>query len=512
MNARRLLVPSFPCLLWILILAAIAILFAPRMVGGDGDLALHLQIGRTMIEERSLVETEPTCFRGDGVLYIDHEWGAQVVFAAAEKAFGLAGPLLLAGLLVATTFALMMTWLRRTGVDPWPAVLVAAFAFTVARIHLAARPHVFSWLLGLVWLIRLDLVTRGRIGVWRWLAVAVPMIVVWTNLHAGFLLAFFLLGLHGLALLARLAVAAPNERAEPAALFSKLFAAGLVLLAASLLNPWTWHLHAHFLAYIGNEYMTAFTAEWASPDFHGAGARFLPFLLATLASVMIGRRRPEAIEWILVIALAWAALRSNRNIALFALLAGPVLARRLQVLIEEASRTPSVAGALASRLRASSGRLARAEAGFGGWLTAGLVAVALAFLIRPGGPVPVEYEPGLQPVRAVEWIRTHPEALEGRGRMFNAYDWGGFLGSQLAPGHRTFVNGFNDHLGEAVLRDYDAVRFLEHDWEAILARHDVGWTVLKTGSELVAHLDLHPAWRRAYTDELTTIHIRVDDE
>jgi hypothetical protein len=65
-------------------------------------------------------------------------------------------------------------------------------------IHFLARPHVVSWLFTLVWFWALDSserdCLRGR-GRSRWLWALPFLMLVWVNVHGGFLVGFVLLAI-----------------------------------------------------------------------------------------------------------------------------------------------------------------------------------------------------------------------------------------------------------------------------------------------------------------------------
>ena len=68
-------------------------------------------------------------------------------------------------------------------------LLLAVFA---SSIHFLARPHVLSWLFTLIafWLLE-TLEARGDQRVLFWMPI---LILVWVNLHGGFLVAFVMQG------------------------------------------------------------------------------------------------------------------------------------------------------------------------------------------------------------------------------------------------------------------------------------------------------------------------------
>lgn len=135
------------------------------------------------------------------------------------------------------------------------------------------------------------------------------------------------------------------------------------------------------------------------------------------------------------------------------------------------------------------------------WLAAAAVAGFVA--IRLSIPlVPEESEGNPRGLLAAVpgELRTAP--------VLNGYSFGGPL---ILNGIRPYIDGRADMYGDAFVKDWrrivdgDAARF-----EAAVRRYGLRWTMLPAKMEIVRHLDRSPQWRRIYTDEVGTIHVRQD--
>jgi hypothetical protein len=109
------------------------------------------------------------------------------------------------------------------------------------------------------------------------------------------------------------------------------------------------------------------------------------------------------------------------------------------------------------------------------------------------------------PVAAVQFVTAHPQAVHGE--MFNDYGWGGYLMLAL-PDHKVFVDGRNDFYGDDLIQDFVNVNKVLPDWDAVLHRYGVGWTILPRDHPLNILLALHTDWSAAYMDDVTTIYTR----
>jgi hypothetical protein len=95
------------------------------------------------------------------------------------------------------------------------------------------------------------------------------------------------------------------------------------------------------------------------------------------------------------------------------------------------------------------------------------------------------------------------------GRVYNAYDFGGFL---ISKGIKTFIDGRSDQIflggftkavhSAADARDPGA--FL-----ALLDAYEVSWALVRTGSGEARHLDGAPRWAAIFADTDAQVFMRV---
>ncbi len=169
---------------------------AAVLLSFDGDVALHVLLGDLMWSQGGLLETEPTNFAVPAKPFIAHEWLAQVAFARAHAALGWAGPLGICALAWSATLGLLWARMRWAGAAVWPAVIVLLPTIAVVHTHLNARPHVITWLFMSLLVEGVERIRRGTLSPWQWLTLALPLMLLWSNVHAGFLAVVPVLGLY----------------------------------------------------------------------------------------------------------------------------------------------------------------------------------------------------------------------------------------------------------------------------------------------------------------------------
>jgi hypothetical protein len=518
LNGRRLatlLLPSIASLVWCMVLLSNQ---APRLIGkrlsGDGDFAQHLTLGRLMLEQRAILKVDPTLYSVGPLPWFGHEWLTELCFAFTHAKLGLIGPVLLVSVLLASACALMLREALDLTEAAWPALLAFGLAAPLLVPHLLIRPHIVSWFFAILWQRRLNLWARGAIDWVRWLLLALPLMVLWCNLHGGFLLGFVLIALEGAALGCSVVFGSAEARAPALRRGAQLGLGALLLFAASGLNPFGFGLHWHLFQHLSRTELLHHVNEFRSPDFFSIDDKplliwiTLSFALAAAChgGSDVSPQRPLHSR-LLQLALLWMTLSSQRNAALFALLSAPIVAQDLARVLRAATTAPGAWGRIARSVSESSTRLALQDRARDGRIWA-LVLFAFLLIRAPQASAELGFTKESQPIAAARYIRAHAETF--RGHMFNAYAWGGYLAYELYPAQKCFISGMADYYGPELFFDYRTVATLQQGWEQVLTKYRVDFIVFDANSPLASALRLHPGWREIYRDELAVIFLRKD--
>lgn len=488
-SARRWLIPSYGAILTLAALVTALVLRGTRMFAHDGDGGRHIRLGREIIERGQILRTDVVSHTRDGNPIVLYEWLSEVALHGADVAAGLPGVAVFAALL----FTVAVWGVYRSAIELGalrPLALGAALLGLLSQlIHLLPRPHLFTTALAAVYLILLLRFARSDRA---WALVPLPfLMVIWANLHGGFLLGFalviaFLVG----ALLGSAEFAGGRRSARPLAVMM------IACLAASLVTPYGLESWTYTTGHLGSDFFLAVTEEFQSVDFHRAyGRAFLVVLFAGPALWMTGRVRVSWLGAGLYLFFAASALYSARNIPLFALATLPWLAVWCEDVLEGGGGT---AATVLARLRGMD-RDDRSLRPWG-WTLAGIGLVAWAV-----GPDAARYQfdPEAFPVRAVERLSK----IDTSGHVFNQMRWGGYL-LYAAPDILVFIDGQADFYGEELAREYLLAVNGQAGWRDVLDRHGVEWTLIGARQPLAQLLALDAEWSRVYTDHVAVVYRR----
>lgn len=455
----------------------------------DSDLWWHLRAGEETLRLGQPLLSDTLSYTRAGVDWVNHSWLAQVGMALLFRWAGFLG----LGLAVAGLAAFSLGWVYRqmSGPPLWRAFLVILAALVVAPVW-SARPQILS----LVCLVAVNQIVlnvhRGR-GKLFWL---VPLFVLWSNLHGGYVLGLMLLGCElagGLFERWMKQPGAPTGRA-----LLRLGGWTLAAGVAVLVNPNGLDMWRIPFQTVGVQVLQQAIPEWASPDFHQAVQMpFLLMLAGLLGALALAGQRVRAGELLKVMFFAALGLSARRNFGPFALLALPLFSQvGWAVLARAADGLRGKGSKSAPRRDLPLG----VQKVFNLTIVAVLALAAAIKVYAVTQPALVSmYERQNFPARAVEWLK----AEQPQGRMFNAYEWGGYLTWRL-PEYPVFVDGRTDLFGDEIIGEWLKIVNADDGWEASLEAWDVDLALLPPGYPLVRALE-SAGWMILYEDERAVV-------
>src|SRR5258707_669229 len=154
----------------------------------DPDLWWHLRTGQLILQNHSVFHTDPFSFTRYGQPWINHEWLSDVLIFSLYRDAGWAG--LINGFAVVIAGIFFLAFLRCPN-KPYIASVLTLLAALASAPLCAARPQMFSLLLISVFLFLLE-----RSSERPWLLGWIPaLMMLWVNLHGGFIAGLALMGL-----------------------------------------------------------------------------------------------------------------------------------------------------------------------------------------------------------------------------------------------------------------------------------------------------------------------------
>jgi hypothetical protein len=444
----------------------------------DPDTLWQITVGQWILDHHAVPTTDVYSFTMRGAPWISTQWLAQIAYAKAYAVAGWSGPVVLAASAIALAFGLFARALNRHLRDSTTLVFVVA-ALLLILPHLLARPHVLAFPVMVAWIGGLISAADRREA--PPLALAL-LIVLWANLHGGFVFGLFFIAPTALDAL----VNAQGSVRRALALRWAAFAA--VALIASCCTPYGWNalLASRKILALGNA--LPLILEWRPADFGGLGPFEICLLLAIGLALFHGVTLP-LLRILMLLGLLHMALAQGRAAEILALV-GPLV--------------------LAAPLARQKGGAVAAEANPAGQPPHAVAAAAIILALITVTLASASVQTFLPNTRGTPVAAVVELKKLNLTRVFNDYDFGGYL---IASGVAPFIDGRTELYGEKFFVDHNAASGLmePENLFRLLHDYDIEATLMRTQSAATKLLDHMDGWQKIYSDDIATIHLRKHD-
>lgn len=458
------------------------------------DFWWQARTGEWILANGRLPTEDPFSWTSEGQPWMAHEWLTEILFHLAQTRLpegwmvaykcGLAA--------VACGLVMLRCSLRGAGLalSTGGGVLAAA----AMRNYADVRPQMLTFILLSVMLLGLDSYRTGRSRRLPWI---LPLLfALWANLHGGVVVGLILLGIW----VAGEALGTWLFR-EPSAGLGALFAGTCGAAIAVLLNPNGWHVYSYPFHVLGHPEVMDYIVEWYSPNFHSPLLRaFEVLMLLTFGALALARRKERRLGEVLVIlAMAHAALLTQRNTAPFALAAAPAAVCGLSAIWAE------IRPSLPSGLKLGSTMARRGALAV--WV---LALTALLAAVYPRHVRPAQWQSHLTgdenfPKAAARLMK------EGRwpGKLYNDYVWGGYLIWELWPKRKVFIDGRAEvHYASGAFDSEMRIHYAVAGYEQELDRWGVEVVLTRRNGNLAHAMARLPNWRKAFYGLVEEVYVR----
>jgi hypothetical protein len=452
----------------------------------DNDYWWYLGTGEWILDHRRVPRTDPFSWTNRGEGWVAHEWLAEAVLALAVRAGGYAGGVVLTATLAVAGFWWLVGAARTYGLS-WRAcallTLLWGGVFLRAGV-IVVRPQLWTFALLSLLLVQIAAYDTGRR---RSLWLLPPLFVVWVNLNLTALVGIACLGALGL------------DRLIRRRLDRHLVVIGVLSFVGILVNPNGPALLATALKYRGG-LRHEHVFEWMSPDLGDPTHRgfLLALPMVPLAVWQLFRLRPWPALPVLV--LCYQSFNAIRFIPIYVMLAFVFAAWLAWQFGQE--RTDRRTGTLAIDYRRP-------------W-TFAAAAIAVAFVLTVAirsdysvfrrEPVARGYPVGA----ATLLLERYPDA-----RLFNVYDYGGYLIYRFDGDAYVYVDGREEMYGDVFLRRYFDLIAGVDGWEDAFEQDGINAVLVRQGpvtDGLAIQLQNNPDWELVYADGYSVLYVQLPRE
>jgi hypothetical protein len=530
----RLLVPSTGDIIFIALLGLLTCTSLSMRLLGDAGIGWHIRTGQQILVSHAVPRVDSFSSTMRGKPWFAWEWFYDVLVGSLERWAGLNGVVWFTAVVIAAVFSWTFRLLIHRGTNVFVALVLVLLAASASMIHFLTRPHVVSWLFTLAWFWILDSsesdclqprsaecsAVGGRQRLWL-----LPLLIlVWVNVHGGFLVGFVLVAIYWASAVWS-AMRLKDDKFDEflakmrwQAQARSLALAGFASAAASLANPYGWKLHLHIYRYLSNRFLMEHIDEFQSPNFHGVAQKcFALLVLAAMVALAARARDLRVSEGLVILFALYSGFYASRNIPvsslLLALMIGPLLSDAIANLeVRNIWLRRRLAG-----MAAFTERMGSVESSLQGNLWAIAAVAVTCWIAAHGGALgqtrwmDAHFDGKRFPIAAVDFLDR--KSAEARGaeqsEAVTVPDyWGGYLIYRLYPRTLVAVDDRHDLYGEEFFKSYLKMVHVEPGWDELLEQYQARRVLVPKSSSLANILQQSPPWKSIYADDVAVIFER----
>lgn len=483
-------------LLWLAILSVLPIIYVgfgmtvsvtswgwPRNLRPwvDNDYWWHLAAGNWMIDRREMPSPDPWLFTYDGP-FVAHEWLGEIFLSVTDRLGGYQTGIVATWIIAVAGFWLLMGAAHRYGLS-WRGCTVITALWMIVFLRegvFAVRPQMWTFSLYALLFLIIALYETGRL---QTLWILPPLFLLWFNVHLSAVIGIVILGVFGLDQLIR---------RRPV---RHLIIVGVLSLAGLVVNPFGTDYVDQILRFGGRpEIWNDRIFEWQAPrlgDWHNRGFILaIPMVIPAVWQLLRGRVWPG----LLVIFFLYQALTSVRFVVVYVLIcvvfAGWLVWQHRQDVEHAWVPAPR------EQTRAT-------------WLLAVPMAVSAALVLW----VATSFEFSQFRRDPVAWgypvtAATIYEEEYSHLRLYNTYDWGGYLVLRYNGDPQIFIDGRADTYPNELIERYFSMNDGDPGWDTRMIEYDIGVIIIRPIDGLNGPIRLHPDWRLIYQDQYSNMYVR----
>jgi hypothetical protein len=265
-----------------LFILPIILLFNPDQMLRDPGIGWHLAAGHYMLDHRLILDHDIFSFSHPDQPWVVKEWLFQCFAAGLDKIGGLPLVSVVTALIYGSLPVMLYKSMIKQNVNIYLAIVLLFVTFLGLLGHCHARPHVFTYFFFIILMDKIFSYDSNDISAAS-LFSFIPVMILWCNLHGGFLIAIACAGLAFLVSLYHFFRFRQKKDKDKTKVF---FLFGLGITLATLVNPMGWNLHISLAKFMSSELLHQWN-EFKSPDFNSGSFYETLFLFSILVFFLI---------------------------------------------------------------------------------------------------------------------------------------------------------------------------------------------------------------------------------
>jgi hypothetical protein len=462
----------------------------------DYDLWARLAVGSIFFQTGSVPRHDIFSYVPTKAQWIDHEWGASVVFYAAAKFLGVWGIFLLKAVIIFLVLLLIVKTIKiQKNTSPVGIVFIMLLGLSLfPGVGAVIRCQMFTYLFFALWLYQLECIRRNNNkNLW----IFPVTMLFWVNMHGGFIT--------GIGLIVIYAVGELLNRKNPV---RYLIILGMIL-PITLVNPygvefWKYIIEASLMP-------RPTVTEWHPIRLDGPNQMIMGFqihyligffIFIVITFVAIGRQiikkeQPDWTKYLLTIVLLYLGWSHQRHVIFFVIAMAAFFYNQYIELL--------------GFVKTSFGKILKLKSNK--WWTAinqnvgYVLLIILLFRLLPLLQYDILLNPKQYPFGSFEFIKQNKLT----GNLATTFVWSCYAFWKLYPQCKVLVDGrYEEVYTNAVFDDAIQLSFKSGTWDEVVRKYSTEILVLPKQLFQPADLQKLPGWDLAYMDFVSVVLLPKD--
>ncbi|MEW6054765.1 MAG: hypothetical protein AB1552_13415 [Nitrospirota bacterium] len=484
----------------------------------DSDFWWHVATGRYIVENGAIPDTDPFSFTANREenrnlmpereqFLLKQYWLGQIIFYLIFDFFGPKGIIIFRASVLFMVLLLVLWRLTRMQVSFYIIFVFISFVYLDLARFTGERPVLFTILFTVLTFIVLEEFREHKT---RLIVLLVPLMLLWANLHGGFIMGVVIIGIYMIFEGLKSILKKTDYTNKELSLF---YIATILALAASYLNPTGWEAFPialspkyKFLETGIQEYQSPFMLYLNKLSHIDYG--YLTLMVLFPVMLLLRNKRFDITRGILLAGLFIMAAKTGRYSIYYVAIAAIVLGKETDMLVKQLFS--QISGASFAKIRTAFAVLALCS--------------SLVFFIGVYKFLWLQMDVArgsFVPEGAVDFVEEN--RLEGN--MLNSASFGGYITWRLYPWKKTFVD--TRWLNYTVQQEYawiaGALESLSGGeltegkkplWKKLLDNYDINFVLIDTldvyGNvpKLLLVLTEDNAWAPVYAEPMAFVFVR----
>ena len=483
LKAKLSLLQLLELLTRLLTLSAAVYFFS--FVTADPDLWGHIQFGKDLWHADHFIREDTYSFTAHGNPWINHEWLSELIFYGIYRYFGDAG-LLFGKLGIGICIVTLLTRLcRYRNQMPVVYAIVMILSISVISPGFMIRPQVFSFLFFTLFFYLFYLhFEEGK----NYLFLLPCLMIVWVNLHGGFLIGWVLIA--AIVLWKTFARLIGLEDGQG---LGTLWIWFFISSLAILVNPYGYKLVSFLFHSLS---MHRNISEWAPLPLWDRSMLGFKILIVLFAGCLVKYfSKSRGWEIVGIVITLFASLRHQRHMPFFGIVVAPYVIFGLSTFVFNLQRKfPKLVLTDISRY---------IFVIFFCFQTSYLIYLSVGRYIDAGFRIIVD--PETYPVQAVQFMKTN----NMKGNLLVPFEWGEYAIWKLYPDCKVSIDGrFRTVYPETIIGDHFIADNDREGWQALIQKYPSDILLVRQIPFFQDLIKNPNEWTYVYSDSIGIVFIR----